>query len=332
MICIDSAVGQSPCGNQAKRVDHDLIDRAAALRCPRHPIYGAETPPERQLQEHRELVQSAALLGFDLIVAGQHFLGTELRYYQPVPYLSYPSTFVPDMTVVTGIMLSMANPVDLAEQIATLDLVTGGKCVFDVGLGYSGREFAAFGVDPKAKVARFEQGLELIKALWSGQRVDYAGDFWAVQDVTSSVLPVQRPHLPIWIGRQSAPAVRRAARFGDAWDAPPFPSHTGLAELREVFLKERARRGHLGRRPGRTRPPTSRSTSSWGRRTTTPGNWPGCAKPPGGRTSSTRRTRRAAARGGHGSARAVRHRGHHAVPVGTHDRRSHATTCLSSSG
>jgi alkanesulfonate monooxygenase SsuD/methylene tetrahydromethanopterin reductase-like flavin-dependent oxidoreductase (luciferase family) len=208
------------------------------------PIYGADTPPERQLREHRELVQSAARLGFDLIVAGQHFLGTELRYYQPVPYLSYLSTVVPDMTVVTGIMLlSMANPVDMAEQIATLDVVTGGKCVFGVGLGYSGREFAAFGVDPKDKVARFEQGLELIKALWSGERVDHTSDFWTVQDVMPSVLPVQRPHPPIWIGGQSAPAIRRAARFGDAWYAPPFPSHTGLAELREVFLKERARWG-----------------------------------------------------------------------------------------
>jgi alkanesulfonate monooxygenase SsuD/methylene tetrahydromethanopterin reductase-like flavin-dependent oxidoreductase (luciferase family) len=208
------------------------------------PIYGADTPYERQLAEHRELVQAADQLGFDLIVAGQHFLGTELRYYQPVPYLTYLSTFAPRMSVVTGIMLlSMVNPVELAEQVATLDVLTGGQCVFGVGLGYSDREFRAFGVDPHTKVSRFESGLELIKLLWSGERVDYDGRFWQVDGVQPSVLPAQRPRPPIWIGGQSEPAVRRAARLGDAWYAPPFPSHDGLAELRKLFLDERAAQG-----------------------------------------------------------------------------------------
>lgn len=208
------------------------------------PIYGADTPYDRQLAEHRELVTTADQLGFDLIVAGQHFLGSELRYFQPVPYLTYLSTFAPRMSVVTGIMLlSMVNPVELAEQVATLDALTGGKCVFGVGLGYSDREFRAFGVDPKTKVSRFEAGLELIKALWSGERVDYAGPFWQVEGVQPSVLPAQRPRPPIWIGGQSEPAVRRAARLGDAWYAPPFPSHDGLAELRKIFLDERAALG-----------------------------------------------------------------------------------------
>ena len=208
------------------------------------PIYGAETPHRQQLAEHRELVEAADQLGFDMIVAGQHFLGTELRYYQPVPYLTYLSMFAPKMSVVTGIMLlSMANPVDLAEQIATLDVLTAGKCVFGVGLGYSDREFKAFGVDPKVKVSRFEEGLDLIKRLWSGDRVDYVGRYWTVEGVTPSVLPAQRPRPPIWIGGQSSPGVRRAARLGDAWYAPPFPTHDALAQLRKLFLEEREAAG-----------------------------------------------------------------------------------------
>jgi alkanesulfonate monooxygenase SsuD/methylene tetrahydromethanopterin reductase-like flavin-dependent oxidoreductase (luciferase family) len=211
------------------------------------PIYGAETPYAQQLAEHQELVSTAEQLGFGAMVCGQHFLGTELRYFQPVPYLTHLHASAPTMTAVTGIMLlSMANPVDVAEQLATLDVVTGGQAVFGVGLGYSEREFRAFGVDSKTKVTRFEKGLELIKALWSGDEVDFDSEFWTVEGVRPAVLPAQRPHPPIWVGGQSKAAVRRAARVGDAWYAPPFPSHEGLARLREVFLEERAATGQPG--------------------------------------------------------------------------------------
>ncbi|MGO4384427.1 LLM class flavin-dependent oxidoreductase [Specibacter sp. RAF43] len=204
------------------------------------PIYGAETPYRKQVTEHEELVASAEQLGFEYMVAGQHFLGSELRYFQPVPYLTHLSHAAPTMHVVTGIMLlSMANPVDMAEQIATLDVLTNGKTVFGVGLGYSDREFKAFGVSPKQKVSRFEDGLELIKALWSGERVNYQGRYWTVEDVQPAVLPAQPSGPPIWIGGQAEPAIRRAALLGDAWYAPPFPSHEGLAKLRATYLAVR---------------------------------------------------------------------------------------------
>jgi alkanesulfonate monooxygenase SsuD/methylene tetrahydromethanopterin reductase-like flavin-dependent oxidoreductase (luciferase family) len=208
------------------------------------PIYGAETPYRQQLAEHRELVSTAEQLGFGAMVCGQHFLGSELRYYQPVPYLIYLSQSAPTMTAVTGIMLlSMTNPVEVAEQFATLDAVTNGRSVFGVGLGYSEREFRALGADSRTKVARFEKGLELIKALWSGDEVNYDDGFWTVEGIRPAVLPAQRPRPPIWVGGQSEAAVRRAARVGDAWYAPPFPSHDGLASLRKVFLAEREATG-----------------------------------------------------------------------------------------
>jgi alkanesulfonate monooxygenase SsuD/methylene tetrahydromethanopterin reductase-like flavin-dependent oxidoreductase (luciferase family) len=134
----------------------------------------------------------------------------------------------------------------VAEQIATLDVVTDGNSVFGVGLGYSEREFRAFGVDARTKVTRFEKGLALIKALWSGEEVNYRDGFWTVEGVRPAVLPARRPRPPIWVGGQSVAAVRRAARVGDAWYAPPFPSHAALAALRQVFLDERAATGQPG--------------------------------------------------------------------------------------
>src|ERR1700740_1906839 len=94
-------------------------------------VHDASTPPAQQVAEHRELVQTAEQLGFELIICGQHFLGTELRYYQPVPYLAHMATAAPSMRVVTGIiLLSMLNPVQVAEDVATLDVVTGGRATF----------------------------------------------------------------------------------------------------------------------------------------------------------------------------------------------------------
>jgi alkanesulfonate monooxygenase SsuD/methylene tetrahydromethanopterin reductase-like flavin-dependent oxidoreductase (luciferase family) len=204
------------------------------------PIYGAETPYRRQLDEHVELVRTAEELGFSLMSCGQHFVGTELRYYQPVPYLGYLAQQAPTMRALIGIaLLSMVNPVETAESVATLDVVTDGRVVFGAALGYSEREFRAMGVDPKQKISRFEDGLRVVRAMWSGTEVNVVGKHYAVAGVLPSVRPVRPGGPPVWIGGQSTPAIRRAARLGDAWYAPPFPSHDELRALRREYLTVR---------------------------------------------------------------------------------------------
>ena len=207
-------------------------------------VHDASVDPRQQVREHEELVRSAEDLGFDLMVCGQHFLGSELRYYQPVPWLTHLSAVAPTMRAATGIiLLSMVNPVDIAEQMATLDVLSDGRAVFGVGLGYSAHEFDAFGVEPGTRVARFEESLRIVRAMWSGDEVDVEGRFHSVRGARPSVLPVQPGGPPVWVGGQAAGAVRRAARMGDAWYAPPFPTHTELASLRRLFLDTRAAAG-----------------------------------------------------------------------------------------
>lgn len=207
-------------------------------------IYDASTDPRQQRREHEELVRTAEELGFDLMVAGQHFLGSELRYYQPIPWLTHLAHQAQTMRVATGIiLLSMVNPVDIAEQMSTLDVVTDGRAVFGVGLGYSPHEFDAFGVAKGTKVGRFEEALSLVRALWSGKPVDHRGEFFAVSGAQPSVRPLQAGGPPVWIGGQAAAAVRRAARLGDAWYAPPFPDHQEFRQLRALFLRTREEAG-----------------------------------------------------------------------------------------
>ncbi|MFF5989460.1 LLM class flavin-dependent oxidoreductase [Prauserella flavalba] len=207
-------------------------------------VYGRSVPATRQRDEHAELVRTAEQAGFSLMVAGQHFLGAELRYFQPVPWLTYMAQQAPSMDVATGIvLLSMVNPVDMAEQISTLDVVTDGRVRFGVGLGYSPHEFDAFGVGKGERVPRFEESLDLIRRLWSGEKVTFAGRFTAVHDAQPAVQPVQSGGPPVWIGGQATGAVKRAATLGDAWYTPPFPTHAQLYEMHRLFVDTRAAAG-----------------------------------------------------------------------------------------
>jgi alkanesulfonate monooxygenase SsuD/methylene tetrahydromethanopterin reductase-like flavin-dependent oxidoreductase (luciferase family) len=207
-------------------------------------IHGKDSDPRIQVREHEEIVTAAEQLGFDVMVAGQHFLGPELRYFQPIPWLTHMAAVAPSMRAATGIiLLSMVNPVETAESMATLDVLTGGRAVFGVGLGYSDHEFAAFGVQPGTKVARFEESLRLVRRLWSGEPVDFAGRFFSVADARPAVQPLRPGGPPVWIGGQAEGAVRRAARMGDAWYAPPFPTHGELARLRGLWLRTREAAG-----------------------------------------------------------------------------------------
>lgn len=208
------------------------------------PVYDGTVSPARHIAEHREIVALARELGFDVIGAGQHFLGSELRFYQPVPYLASLAAGHDGLEVLTGIvLLSLVNPIDIAEQLATLDVVTGGGAIFGVGLGYSDHEFGAFGLRRNERVARFEESLALVRRLWSGEEVDFAGRFYRVEGARPAVLPMRPGGVPIWVGAQASVSVRRAARLGDAWYAAPFPTHAQLRTLRAEFLEERAAHG-----------------------------------------------------------------------------------------
>ncbi len=107
----------------------------------------------------------------------------------------------------------------LAHQVATLDVLTGGRVVFGAAIGGIPEEFTAFGepADARERAAMLDEGLEVLRALWSGERVDHHGRHYTVDGVELRPRPVQE-RVPIWIGGNSPPAVRRAARY-DGWSA-----------------------------------------------------------------------------------------------------------------
>jgi alkanesulfonate monooxygenase SsuD/methylene tetrahydromethanopterin reductase-like flavin-dependent oxidoreductase (luciferase family) len=107
----------------------------------------------------------------------------------------------------------------LANQVTTLDLLSEGRVVFGAGLGGSPSEFGKFGepTDEKVRAATLDEGLDLLRRLWSGEKVTHAGEHYTVDGVTLAPTPVQRP-LPIWIGGNRPASLRRASRW-DGWIA-----------------------------------------------------------------------------------------------------------------
>lgn len=112
--------------------------------------------------------------------------------------------------------LPRRRPAVIAQTVASLDLLSGGRTVFAAGLGGVEAEFAAFGEpsETKARAARLDEALPILAALWRGEEVTHHGAHYRVDGVALAPLPLQRPRVPIWIGGMSTAALRRAA----AWD------------------------------------------------------------------------------------------------------------------
>lgn len=211
-------------------------------------VHDRSVPVSQQIYEHHELISVAVDHGFDLVVAGQHFAAPSLRYLQPIPYLTSIAMRFPSVEVATGILLlPLHHPLTIAEEVATMDAVTGGRVTMGVGIGYSQDEFDAFGIDRTTRTERFEEAVEIIRGLWAGQPLTHHGRFYRLDDVEVSTLPVQQPHPPIWVGAQVEASVRRAARVGDAWYAAPFPTHREFIGLFRAYLDERAAHGNRAR-------------------------------------------------------------------------------------
>ena len=138
------------------------------------------------------------------------------------------------MTVGMGVLLlNLHNPVNVAETVASMDILARGNFVFGVGLGYREVEFDAFGVRKGQRVKRFEAYLDVVQRLWSGEAVTYEDETCKLDAVRMNILPVQQPRPPLWIAANNDAAVRRAARLGDAWMINP---HSTVETVRRQLV------------------------------------------------------------------------------------------------
>lgn len=198
-------------------------------------------------------VEAAQEAGITYLLIGQHFLfpgGS--RWLQPVPILARLAGEVDEDTrLATQIIIApLYNPVMLAEELATLDIVTGGRLDVGIGLGYMEHEYKALGVPFDERIPRFEEGIELMREMWTQDEVDFEGEYFTVREGSVHIRPVQEPHPPLWLGAQTKAGIRRAARFGDAWPITPQVAAEDLPGRVKIFADEREKLGKpFGRQP-----------------------------------------------------------------------------------
>jgi alkanesulfonate monooxygenase SsuD/methylene tetrahydromethanopterin reductase-like flavin-dependent oxidoreductase (luciferase family) len=145
-----------------------------------------------------------------------------------------------DMLIGPGlVLLPLINPVIVAEEAATIDWFSNGNYVLALGLGYRQEEFTSLGVPFAERVPRFNEGVEVIRKLWSQDEVRHKGRFYELPGVRASVRPKRAGGPPIWIGGDVEGAVKRAARIGDAWIVSPMVPRDEVARLMKVFRDTR---------------------------------------------------------------------------------------------
>jgi alkanesulfonate monooxygenase SsuD/methylene tetrahydromethanopterin reductase-like flavin-dependent oxidoreductase (luciferase family) len=167
--------------------------------------------------------------GFASLWFPHHYLTGPLQMLQIAPMMAYLVQHAQGMLIGPNILiLPLLNPVHVAEEAATLDVLSGGNYVLGVGLGYREGEFSAFNVPMKERAPRLEESIGLIRRLWSGEKLTHQGRFYQVNDHAISLRPQREAGPPIWMAATVETAIRRAARLGDAWLIVPT---TPLGEL-----------------------------------------------------------------------------------------------------
>ncbi len=198
--------------------------------------FGAEEDVHLRFEELLAQARLANKLGFASITSGMHYSSAPLQQLMALPFLSRVMADAPDMRLNFGVVvLPLHKPLDIAESLATMDVMSGGKMIFGAALGYRDVESLAFGTDPHDRVRRFEENLVAIKRLWTEDAVDMVGSHFELKGASVSVRPMQKPHPPIWIGANADAGIRRAARLGDCWYVNPHNRIDTILRQVEVY-------------------------------------------------------------------------------------------------
>jgi probable F420-dependent oxidoreductase len=164
----------------------------------------------------RRVAQRAEALGFRDLWVTENTLD-HVFCFDPVVVLTYTAAVTTTIRLgASVVVLPVHNPIHVAHQWASLDYVSNGRTILGLGLG-RGHHYEQFQSPTEGRVRRFREGVELIKALWTEQPIDYRGRIFQLAEGTMAPKPVQKPHPPIWMGVGHPDALRRTAAIADGW-------------------------------------------------------------------------------------------------------------------
>ena len=219
------------------------------------------------------IAQKAEALGFDSIALGDHILvpksiGSDYPYtetgefpgsasgqaMEQITALAFMAGATKQIRLATSVLIvPHRNPLVAAKALATLDVLSGGRLIVGVGVGWCREEFEAVGCEPfDERGAVTDEYIRAFKELWTSDDPHFEGKYVSFSDIWFLPKPVQKPHPPFWVGGESRPAIRRAATLCDGWypigNNPAFPVGTPEA-LQNGMERLRRTAERVGRNP-----------------------------------------------------------------------------------
>ncbi len=187
-------------------------------------------------KEMLEQVQAARQNGFASLWVPHHYATLPMQMLAPIPMLAYLLREAEGMVIGPNILvLPLLNPIHVAEDAVTLDLLSGGRYVLGVGIGYREAEFSAFNVPLTERVQRFNESIAVMRRLWTEGRVTHQGKSFKIDNLGIGLKPMRPGGPPIWVAGVVDAAVKRAARIGDAWLITNFAHLSVLAPQMKMY-------------------------------------------------------------------------------------------------
>jgi probable F420-dependent oxidoreductase len=211
--------------------------------------FGVTIPNNWGIEDPRQVLAlgpRAEELGYDSVWVMDHLFNNgyirqrldDRPYYHPLATLSHLSATTSTVLLGTSVLvLPYHNPVELAKYTATLDQMSGGRVTLGVGVGAMTEEFDALGISMKQRGSLTNECIAIMKELWTNEDPSYHSRRWNFAELKFSPKPLQKPHIPIWIGGSSPGAMSRAATIGDGWHPSGISAETytigrrGIQEL-----------------------------------------------------------------------------------------------------
>jgi alkanesulfonate monooxygenase SsuD/methylene tetrahydromethanopterin reductase-like flavin-dependent oxidoreductase (luciferase family) len=210
------------------------------------PCYGSQSPVQRYRDTLEQSVHAEAL-GFESVWPVEQHFNADLSI-TPAPLLLLAALAERTRTLRLGIaivLLPLSHPIRVAEEIATLDVLSNGRVEFGIGRGSIPTHFAGFGVPQGESRDRFDEALEVIVQAWTDERVSHAGRFFKIDNISVVPKPVQQPHPPIRVAANSAETVEHMGRSGyPIFVATPINPFPKLKETLSLYRQARKEGGH----------------------------------------------------------------------------------------
>jgi probable F420-dependent oxidoreductase len=207
------------------------------------------------------VVVAAEQLGYESVWTGEHIVlmdpheapspvPPESNFVDTIASLAFAAAKTTTIKVGSGIiLLPQRNPVVLAKELAGVDVLSKGRLLFGLGVGYVPREFETLGIPYEERGARASEHIEVIRTLWTEAKPSFDGKFTSFSGIQSHPMPVQKPHPPILVGGMSPPALRRAVAQGNGWYGffQDVDATAAMIEALEETAKSVERPAALGR-------------------------------------------------------------------------------------